>query len=279
MNSLPQANSNTTGPRKPFSWTVISAVNNDAVLNSCLLSSPDIGSASEVILQRGYTSAARAYNGAIDRAQTDLLVLAHQDVYLPEGWIAAVQKAVESLSEKDPDWALAGVWGGTAIGKFTGHLYCAGLMRVLGQPLAEPVEVTSLDELLLILRKSSGVRFDEGLQGFHMYGTDICLEARARRLKSYAISAFCVHNTNGYRMLPWDFWKAYLFMRRKWKAELPIATSCTRITLGCWPALWWNADRAAHLLLRQHHTGRRVPDPKPLYADLVRSGRVASNGS
>ena len=260
---------------KSLDWSVISAVNNETVLRSCLLSSPDIQTASEVILKTGFHSAAAAYNAGIEKARSDVLVLVHQDVYLPKGWIDRVWSALELLEARDPQWAVAGVWGGKQAGEFTGHLYCSGLMRILGQPLEAPAEVTSLDEVLLILRKSSGVRFDNQLKGFHMYGTDICLEAKARGLKSYAISAFCIHNTNGYRMLPWDFWKSYFFLRRKWKAELPIATSCTEITLGCWPMLWWNADRLANLLLRRHYSGKRVPDPKPLYEDLVRSGKVA----
>jgi len=268
--------SSSIAPPTPSStgWSVASAVNNQDVLQSCLLGSPDIPSATELILQKGYSSAAAAYNAAIDRAKTDLIVLVHQDVYLPGGWFSEVQKALQVLEAKDPQWAVVGVWGGKRAGEFTGHLYCTGLERVLGQPNSVPVEVTSLDEVLLILRKSSGVRFDERLRGFHMYGTDICLEAKARGLKSYAISAFCVHNTNGYRMLPWDFWKSYFFLRRKWKRELPIATSCTSITLGCWPMISWNVDRIANLLLRRHHPGKRVPNPKPLYEDLVRCGKV-----
>ena len=240
------------------------------------MKSPDIASASEVMLQRGYRSAATAYNVAIDRAKTDVIVLVHQDVYLPKGWIGVVQKALESLSEQDPKWAVAGVWGGRRAGKFVGHLYCAGLQRVLGAASMPATEVDSLDEVLLILRRSSGVRFDEQLAGFHMYGTDLCQEAKSRGLKSYAIAAFCIHNTNGYRMLPLDFWRAYLRLRRKWNSRLPIATSCTEITFGCWPLIWWNLDRMANLLLRRHHLGQRVPDPAALYDDLVRFGKVVA---
>ena len=70
-------------------WTVISVTNNEDVLKSCLLNSPDLAEASEVILQKGYRSAAVAYNSAIDKAKTDLLVFLHQDVYLPRGWAAS----------------------------------------------------------------------------------------------------------------------------------------------------------------------------------------------
>lgn len=276
MNCAPPTILAAAKSNEPLDWTVISAVNNDAVLRSCLLSSPDVSAASEVILQSGYQSAATAFNAAIEKAKSDVLVFVHQDVFLPKGWLDQLQCALKELEAKDPKWAVAGVWGGKQAGEFTGHLYCAGLAKVLGQPNKGPVEVNSLDEVLLILRKSSGVRFDERLEGYHMYGTDICLEAKTRGLKSYAISAFCVHNTNGYRMLPWAFWRSYFFMRRKWKHQLPITTSCTKITFGCWPMLAWNADRFVNLLLRRHYPGRRVPDPKLLYDELVRSGSVAS---
>jgi hypothetical protein len=127
--------------------------------------------------------------------------------------------------------------------------------------------VRSLDEAVLIVRKSSGVRFDESLPGFHMYGTDICQEANRRGMKAYAISSFCIHNTNGYNMLPWDFWKCYLIMRRKWRRQLPITTPCAKITFWCRPMIVWNVKQALNILLKRHKPGRRLPDPKRFYQE------------
>lgn len=252
-------------------WSIVSAVNNEAVLESCLLSSPDVSTASEVILQMGYSSIALAYNAAIDSATTDLLVFAHQDVYLPRGWSSQLSRCLAWLSVHDPQWAVAGVWGRDAIGGRNGHVYCAGLRRELGKDFSSPIEIRTLDELLLIVRKSSGVRFDEALSGFHMYGADICLEAQRRGMKCYAISAFCIHNTNGYDFLPFQFWKNYLFMRKKWKGELPITTSCTEITSWCWPMIHWNMTRLVTILRRRHYKYRRLSDPQSLYRRLVGS--------
>ena len=81
------------------------------VLKTSLLDSPGISSANEVILQRGYASAASAYNAAIRKASSDLLVFVHQDVYLPEGWIETVKKAMDVLSVQDSNWGVMGVWG------------------------------------------------------------------------------------------------------------------------------------------------------------------------
>jgi len=258
-------------------WSVISATNNEKVLASCLLSSPDVDSASEIILQRGFYSAAAAYNAGMEKATTDFLVFAHQDVYFPEGWLAAVEKAVQTLQKKDPQWAVLGIWGIKRSRERAGNLYCAGLMKQLGGIFDEPAEVRSLDEAVLIVRKSSGVRFDEEMPGFHMYGTDICLDAARRGLKCYAISAFCIHNTNGYKMLPWEFWKNYFLMRRKWRSELPITTSCTEITFWCWPMIRWNITQCLNILMKRHKPGQRVQDPGRLYRDNLSCGLVASS--
>ena len=258
-------------------WALISVVNDEEVLNGCLLRSPEIESANEIILQRGFASAAAAYNAAIEKAAADLLVLAHQDVYLPEGWLRVTKRALVDLAVTDPDWAVLGAWGIQRSGEGVGFLYCGAARRVLGGPFEGGVAVDTLDEVLLILRKSSGLRFDERLSGFHLYGSDICLEARRRRRKCYAIGAFCVHNTNQYWMLPWAFWMNYLFIRRKWRAELPIRTSCTEIARSCWPIVRWNIARAVNLATgRDKPPVKRVADPRQLCCetDLPRTGTL-----
>lgn len=255
-------------------WTLISATNSDEVLESSLLSSPDIGGASEVILQRGYSSAAASYNNGLRKAKTDVVIFAHQDVYFPRGWIASLRGALDLLSVRDPDWGVLGIWGDRYSGGPPGYLYWTGVDGTAGEPFDGVREVKVLDEAVLIFRKSSDLSFDERLRGFHMYGTDICLEARRRGRKCYVFSGFCVHNTNVYNMLPWEFWKSCLFMRRKWKAELPISTPCIDITWSCWPMIQWNIVRAANIILQRHKPGKRVTDPGALYQDLVNRGLV-----
>jgi len=256
-------------------WSVIAAVNNQEVLDSCLLRSPEVTKATDLIWQRGYASAAQAYNEAIDKATTDILVFAHQDVFLPAGWLSQLQKSLEWFAQNDPQWAVAGIWGVQRSGARCGNVYCTGLGKRLGTDFAPPVEVRTVDELLFVVRKSSGVRFDKNIPGYHMYGTDICLEAQRRGLKTYAISAFCIHNTNGYGMLPWQFWKAYLLMRRKWKQALPIITPCAEITAWCGPMIRGNAVQAANLMLKRHQIGKRTTDPAQLYRELVAGGKVS----
>jgi hypothetical protein len=53
-----------------------------------------------------------------------------------------------------------------------------------------PARVATLDELLLVVRGDTLLRFDPAL-GFHLYGADICLQARERGLAVVALGA-CV---------------------------------------------------------------------------------------
>lgn len=190
-------------------------------------------SSDRIIVQEGFSSAALAYNDAIDRAQTDLIVFAHQDVYFPDTWLGELGRSLKILDSLDPDWGVLGGWGTRLQGFKVGFLYSVGL-GVLGKPFERPVAVDTLDEFVLILRKSSGLRFDSTLPHFHFYGMDICMSARKNKKRCYAISALSVHNSS-YGYVSPDFFVCYWHVRRKWREFLPIQTSCVTVSS-------WNAD-------------------------------------
>jgi hypothetical protein len=102
-----------------------------------------------------------------------------------------------------------------------------------------------------------------------MYGPDICLQARSLGRKIYAVSALCIHNTNTYVLFPWAFWKSFWFVRRKWRSQLPIQTSCIEITWCCWPAVKANVLRLASLLRGRLRKIPRAADPSEVYQKLA----------
>ena len=183
----------------------------------------------QILKQESFASASRAYNDAIERSANDLIVFVHQDVFFPKGWTAHLRRALGWLDERDPGWGVLGSWGARKGGGFAGHIYSTGL-GVLGQSFDCPLPVQTLDEAVLVLRKSSGLRFDESLPHFHFYGTDICMIAAAKGMSSYAISAFCIHNTRQILVLPEEFYICYKHIKQSWKQCLPIETTCISIT-------------------------------------------------
>jgi hypothetical protein len=211
--------------------TFVIAVNNKDVFESNFLASPCLSGAHahQIIVQEGFSSASTAYNDAIDRSTHDLIVFAHQDMIFPEFWLLDLQRALDSLQQIDPQWGVLGCYGETLEDNGRGYIYSGGL-GIMGKPMDRPAPVQTLDEIVLILRKSSGLRFDEGLPHFHFYGADICMAAAARGLKSYAISAFCIHNTQQNLILPKEFYESYRHLKRRWKNSLPIRTTCVTMT-------------------------------------------------
>ena len=211
--------------------TFVVAMNNREVFHHNFSASPCLTGAHhhEIIVQEKFSSAPKAYNDALDRSSNDLIVFCHQDMYFPEEWLQDLKRAIDYLSIHDPNWGVLGCSGITVNHDHYRYLYSSGL-GVSGTPFEHPKPVQTLDEIVLVMRKSSGLRFDESLPHFHMYGTDICMQALKRGMKSYAISAFCIHNTFQPLVLPAEFYMCAEHIRSAWKDYLPIQTTCIKIT-------------------------------------------------
>jgi hypothetical protein len=212
-------------------FTFAVAVNNRSVLEKNFLASPIFRTSHghEILIQEGFSSAGAAYNDAIERSGNDLMVFAHQDMILPEQWLDQLENSLEYLGNYDPAWGVLGCYGETQHERGRGCVYQPNL-GMIGVSIDRPTPIQTLDEIVLIFRKSSGLRFDGSLPHFHLYGTDICLRAKRMGRTSYAIPAFCIHNTNQGFLLPEEFYECYWHVKRAWESELPIQASCIRIT-------------------------------------------------
>jgi len=243
------------------------------ILEKNFLASPCLGGGHphQILLQEGFRSAGEAYNDAIDKSVNDLIVFCHQDMFFPEPWISQLLESCEWLEHKDPNWGVLGCSGITGERRMYGYVYSSGL-GIVGKP-SDPAEIQTLDEIVIVLRKSSGLRFDERLPHFHFYGTDICLRAAAQGMKSYAISAFCVHNTYQNFNLTSEFYESCEYIRKTWKHSLPIQTTCISITRSNLP-VYFRRLRQAYVkhIRRKEHEVTRADDVKQVFEEV--SGRI-----
>lgn len=134
------------------------------------------------------------YNNALSAAKNDLVFFFHQDVFLPDHWEDNLFSQLNILEDFDPHWGVIGAVGVASVSstqkRLVGHWKDPHGYRKTENL---PSEVQSLDELFLGVRKSSGIRFDSELRGYHCYGVDICMTSRKAGLKCYAIDAFLRH--------------------------------------------------------------------------------------
>lgn len=211
-------------------WCCIVACNSTTILQSNLLASPDLSTRGiNVSIQRNKTNAGRAYNYGLDATSEPIVVFAHQDVYFPKNWERTLKQKIAQLDNIDPNWAIAGVMGMTPERQAKGQLWSTGLGRQIGEAFDAPVPTCSLDEVVLVLRRSSGLRFDENLPSFHLYGTDIVQMAIKNGYGAYIIHAPLVHNSRAVSRLDEGFMSAYRYMQEKWSDALPIQTPVTVI--------------------------------------------------
>ena len=181
--------------------------------------------ADEFITIEDAKSAAAALNEGIEKAKNDICVLVHQDVIFPAGWAIMLQDAIRGL-----DFGVCGVWGSRLYdGKLVGNVIApVGGQWIVGEL---PESVQCIDECIMIIRKSPGLRFDEAINHFHWYGPDICMESLSRGMKNYVIDAPVEHLSMGNKND--DFRRCKKLFVGKWENRIHeptvVYTSCETI--------------------------------------------------
>lgn len=140
------------------------------------------------------------------QANRPYAILTHQDVRVDRGVGASELVAVlERLDALDPRWIVAGNAGGAP------DLH---LIRRLRDPYGGgthdrlPARVVSLDENFLVFNLRHRPRCSPGLEGFHFYGTDVCLNALHDGGTAYVIDFPVTHLSCGRRGPSYDDAKA-----------------------------------------------------------------------
>lgn len=250
-------------------FAAAAAVNDRTVLTKCLSASPDIASGRlGLATYEGFGSASLAYNSALADARCDILMLVHQDVYLPAGYLDRLVEQFDRLREIDPNWAVAGVIGQTSAGPVFGRIWSSGIGGIVGTSGALPARVDTLDEMIIFVRTAAGLRFDERLPGFHLYAADIVQIAASQGGTTWVIDAPAVHHSRPVVRLGRDYKRAWHYMRRKWKDRLPLPNLVCKITPSPWAV--WQRDLRIRLNNRGRRSRNMIPttDPAKIARDL-----------
>jgi hypothetical protein len=239
-----------TRSREDFS--VAAAVNDREILAACLMRSPDLASGGLTLrTYEGYDSAAKALNDGLKESAAPIVIFAHQDVYFPKGWLDRLIAQIKIVEGGHPNWGVIGLYGRRVVsGDEVGLVWSTGLGRLVGTGGFEPAEVQTLDELTLIVRRDSGLSFDEGIPSFHLYGTDIVTQGRDRGIPSFVVDAPAIHNSTPTRKLTGMYARGYRYMQRKWRRYLPI--SCLNGDIVWHPLRLWRAQRRQLFLYRKN---------------------------
>ncbi|MCX7888843.1 MAG: hypothetical protein N2422_03820 [Rhodobacteraceae bacterium] len=125
-------------------------------------------------------------------------------------------------------------------GDYVGRVWSSSIGGEIGSDLDAPTPAQSFDELAIVMKRAAGLRFDERLPNFHLYGTDIVQAALSAGHGAYVATLPLVHNDTYKDQLREDFMSAYRWMQRKWRDRLPLSTTVGSIT---WHGLNMRVER------------------------------------
>ena len=224
------------------SYTIITCISDPTVYDECLLSSAYTQRGDNeinvvpVINHNNIYSASLALNAGLDACKTDIAILAHQDIKLLGDWFERLNNIINQIGE---DWAIIGCAGidleasRSDIGRWGGSL---GRKIAIGtvydrddaeQPYWDGIKDTTrahcADECLIVLNNKTGLRFDQQFNGFHFYGVDLCLQARAAGFGVYCSDLPIIHYGKYSSSTRSDnkYWKYFRLTHRKWHSRFP----------------------------------------------------------
>ena len=217
----------------------------------------------KLVISKGFESASLAYLSGLEKCKEDVIVFAHQDVYIPAGWEKHLERAINQLENEKIPWAVLGVFGVDMSNKFYGQVWSSGLNRELMFPLScdSPQPIVSIDELVIVLNRKAGVLFDADLPGFHLYGTDIVQTALGENKGAYVFNGPVVHNSNPVYGLDKGYRQAYRYMAHKWKHLLPLITCIVPVTTLGFSLVVVRLNLLKKRYLHRKKLGGRLDDP------------------
>jgi SAM-dependent methyltransferase len=220
------------GKSSTQSVTFVACVNDEAQLEANLLRSPCLRASSQhqLLLFRDCATAAEGLNAGIEQAVNELVVLVHQDVYLPEEWPARLSEQWRHANQAHGSIGVAGLIGmqnREQAGSFVGRVVDRDHLLDFGDN-SYPTDADLLDEMLLVVHRETPLRFDPRL-GWHLYGVDLCLSALDQDLRVVVFDALCYHNSLTGDQLESAYRDSEDVLARKWLNMLPIFAPCSVI--------------------------------------------------
>lgn len=138
-----------------------------------------------------------AFNLFLRQAKGKYIIICHQDILINEDDISDLRNRLKELDLKDPNWAICSNSGAAGPNHIVYHISYPekGLMSKGRFPL----KVAAIDENFILVKNNALLKVSNDLSGFHLYGTDLCLQAALNGFSAYAIAFNLTHKSFGNR--------------------------------------------------------------------------------
>ncbi len=212
------------------SLTVVACASDQVILEANLLASPcfQTGSPHEWLITERPPSVADALNAAMRQARHGIVVLAHQDVYLPAGWDRRFAARWAEAEAAFGPFGVAGVYGTAPWCRAyvrAGHVAARDSLLQPTQPLPARADAFGRVAAGGAARHPAAVRRVPGVPPLR----DRRLPPGVGGWPAVVRDAVCFHNSLIYQVPP-AFAASARVLAREWPDRLPLATPCAVIT-------------------------------------------------
>jgi Glycosyltransferase like family len=176
-------------------------------------------------VSRAYPSAGAALNHGVSLAKMDVMVFAHQDVYLHS--LKALKKAADQLQTEE--FGVVGAIGPGANGRLIGRI--RDRVVLAGDQADRLTEVDSLDEVLFMAPRGQLLSepLTESLDfAWHCYAVEYGLRMQRKGLRTGVADIPLTHNSLSVNLEGLD--TAHQAVARSYTELLPVRTTCGTIT-------------------------------------------------
>ncbi len=129
------------------------------------------------------------------KASGEFIIVCHQDILLHDAGITALNDQIDTITTKDPNWAVLGNAGGINLKYLAMHL-----TQNSGNKLHEnnlPLKAITVDENFILIKNKANLSLSSDLKGFHLYGADLCIIANILGYTAYIIDFNLIHKSDG----------------------------------------------------------------------------------
>lgn len=138
-----------------------------------------------------------AINLFLKKAKGRYIIICHQDILINKDGFEDLMKCLVQLDNLDTSWGICGNAGAVGPNHIVYYIsYPDGTFMNKGK---FPLKVTGLDENFLLVKNSANLKVSNNLNGFHLYATDLVLQAELNGFSSYVIPFNLTHKSRGNR--------------------------------------------------------------------------------
>ena len=145
--------------------------------------------------EKNNADAFKGLNFFLQKAKGKYIIICHQDILLYENSIVKLEDELRKLDTIDSNWAVLSNAGATGIKDIVYRVTESdNITKRRGYPIQK---VVSVDEHFILVKKEANLSLSSNLNGFHLYGTDLCVLSNILGFNNYVIDFNLIHKSKG----------------------------------------------------------------------------------